>query len=152
MGAKRVLADHDSFSSRFGPDWMIFADPPRHTKLRALVSQAFTPRSIANLEPRIAELSRDLLNEVIERGEMDMALDFAIPLPMMVIAEMLGIPVTDRARFRHWNDVLVAMSYTIGAAHSPRSRQGNERLSSRERRNVRLCDALARPAARVAAG
>jgi cytochrome P450 len=115
---KRVLADHDAFSSRFGPDWMIFADPPRHTKLRALVSQAFTPRSIANLEPRIAEIARELLDDVIPRGEMDMALDFAIPLPLLVIAQMLGIPVADRAKFRHWTDVLLAMSYTIGAAHS----------------------------------
>jgi cytochrome P450 len=113
-GVKRVLAEHGEFSSRYGPDWMSFADPPRHTKLRALISQAFTPRSIANLEPRIGELSRELLDRVIERGEMDMAADFAIPLPMMVIAEMLGIPVADRPKFRQWNNVMVEMSYTIG--------------------------------------
>jgi cytochrome P450 len=77
-GVKRVLADHDAFSSHHGPDWMIFADPPRHTKLRALISQAFTPRSIANLEQRIQELSRELVDAMIDRGEMDMAADFAI--------------------------------------------------------------------------
>jgi cytochrome P450 len=102
---------------------MIFADPPRHTKLRMLISQAFTPRSIASLAPRIAQLARGLLDEVIERGEMDMALDFAVPLPMMVIAEMLGIPLADRAKFRQWSDVLLATSHTIGAPASPEAAQ-----------------------------
>src|SRR5688572_2185114 len=72
-GVKRALDDHERFSSRHGPDWMIFTDPPRHTKLRALISKGFTPRSVANLEPRIRELSRQLLDRVIERGEMDLA-------------------------------------------------------------------------------
>src|SRR4051794_17975896 len=60
-GVMRALTDLDAFSSRYGPDWLIFADPPRHTKLRAIVSRAFTPRSVANLEPRVRELARDLL-------------------------------------------------------------------------------------------
>src|SRR5687768_13826829 len=106
-GVKRVLNDHESFSSRIGPaEWMVFMDPPRHSKLRALISQAFTPRSIANLEPRIHELSRQLLDPVIRGGEMDLANDFSIQLPMMVIAEMLGAPVPDRPRFKQWNEVL----------------------------------------------
>lgn len=113
-GVKRVLNDQETFSSRLGPaEWMIFMDPPRHSKLRALVSQAFTPRSIANLEPRIKELSRELLAPCIERGKMDLADDFSVQLPMMVIAEMLGVPVADRPRFKVWNDVLLNMSYTV---------------------------------------
>jgi cytochrome P450 len=112
-GVKRALDDHEHFSSKHGPDWMIFSDPPRHTKLRALISKGFTPRSVANLEPRIRELSRQLLDRVSERGEMDLAADFAVPLPMMVIAEMLGIPVEDRGRFVGWNDVLLNMSYAV---------------------------------------
>ena len=112
-GVKRALDDHERFSSKHGPDWMIFTDPPRHTKLRALISKGFTPRSVANLEPRIRELSRQLLDRVIERGEMDVAADFAVPLPMMVIAEMLGIPVEDRGRFVAWNEVLLNMSYAV---------------------------------------
>ena len=87
--------------------------PARHSKLRALVSQAFTPRSIANLEPRIRELSLELLDNVVPRGEMDLATDYSIQLPMMVIAEMLGVPVADRPPFRQWNDVLLGMSYTV---------------------------------------
>jgi cytochrome P450 len=112
-GVNRVLTDHATFSSARGPDWIIFMDPPRHTKLRALISRAFTPRSTANLEPRIREISRQLLDRAIERGEMDLAADFSVPLPMAVIAEMLGIPVEDRPRFVRWNDVLLNMSYTI---------------------------------------
>lgn len=113
-GVKRVLNDHEAFGSRVGPaEWMVFVDPPRHSKLRALISQVFTPRSIANLEPRIRELSSELLGKVLARGEMDLAADFSIQLPMMVIAEMLGAPVADRPRFRQWNDVLLNMSYTV---------------------------------------
>jgi cytochrome P450 len=111
---KRMLSDPDVFSSRHGPKWLVFSDPPRHTKLRALIMRAFTPRVIANLEPRIRELSRTLLDPNIERGEMDLAIDFSVPLPMMVIAEMLGIPLADRPRFQRWSDVILNMSYTIG--------------------------------------
>src|SRR6185503_9959831 len=113
-GVKRALTDHETFSPRIGPaEWMIFMDPPRHSKLRALISQAFTPRSVSNLEPRIRKMSRALLEAAIERGTMDLAADFAVPLPMMVIAEMLGVPIIDRPRFQRWNDVLLDMSQTI---------------------------------------
>ena len=111
---QRVLSDHESFSSRHGPEtWMIFQDPPRHAKLRALVSKAFTPRSIAAMEGRIAEVSRELLDAVIDRGEMDLAADYTVPLPMRVIGEMLGVPREDRPLFLRWNDVLLRMSYAV---------------------------------------
>jgi cytochrome P450 len=119
-GVKRAMTDHDTFSSdmrvalRQDPPWLIFFDPPRHTKLRALIMRAFTPRVVAGLEPRIRELSRALLGESAGTGEMDLATDFAIPLPMLVIAEMLGIPAEDRPRFRHWSDVILALSHTLG--------------------------------------
>jgi cytochrome P450 len=118
-GVKRALNDHDSFSSRASPsgggplNWLIFQDPPLHTKLRGLISKAFTPRSIESLEPRIRELSRELLDEKIERGEMDLAADFSVPLPIMVIAEMLGIPIADRSRFKGWSDVILNLSQTV---------------------------------------
>src|SRR4051794_8101639 len=81
-GVNRTLTDHQTFSSHHGPDWIVFTDPPRHTKLRALISRAFTPSSVANLEPRIRELSGQLLDTVVARGQMDLAIDFAIPLPL----------------------------------------------------------------------
>ena len=98
-GVKRALSDHETFSSRVPAprNWFLFSDPPSHTKSRALISRAFTPRSIAGLEPRIRELSRRLLDSVIDRGEMDLAVEFAVPLPMMVIAEMIGIPAAGLA-------------------------------------------------------
>ncbi|WP_222262903.1 cytochrome P450 [Modestobacter marinus] len=80
-------------------------DPPQHRKLRTLVSQAFTPRVVADLEPRIAELTTELLDQVDDRFDLIDAL--AYPLPVIVIAELLGIPTSDRSLFRTWADVLL---------------------------------------------
>jgi cytochrome P450 len=113
-GVKRVLTDHQTFSSMGGPpEWMIFQDPPRHSRLRGLIAQAFTPGSVAALEPRIRELSGTLLDANIDAGVMDLATDLAIPLPMLVIGEMLGLPPEDQASFARWNDVFLRMSYTV---------------------------------------
>ena len=113
-GVKQALNDHETFSSRVPapPHWFLFFDPPSHTKQRALISRAFTPRVVANLEPRIRELSRQLLDQTIERGEMDLAADYAVPLPMLVIAEMIGIPLADWPEFKRWSDVILKLSYT----------------------------------------
>jgi len=124
-GVKRALNDHDAFSSdmstagRVAPDWLVFLDPPRHTKLRSLIMSAFTPRVVANLEPRIRELSRELLDGTIERGEMDMAADYAVPLPVMVIAELIGIPAADWSRFRRWSDAILTLSFTVPGGQKP---------------------------------
>ncbi len=120
-GVKRALVEHDAFSSDLSHapghgnpgEWFLFFDPPRHTKLRALISRAFTPRVVANLEPRIRELSRQLLDRTIECGEMDLAADFAVPLPMLVIAEMLGVPAADWPRYKRWSDVILKLANTI---------------------------------------
>ena len=114
-GVKRIIGEQEVFSSRVpAPDnWFIFFDPPQHTKLRALISRAFTPKSIANLEPQIRQLSRELLDPVSARNEMDLAADYAAPLPMKVIAGMIGIPSADWARFKHWSDVILKLSYTM---------------------------------------
>lgn len=81
--------------------------------MRGLLARAFTPRSVAEVEPRIRWLSRALLDRFTERGEMDLAEDFAIPFPTLVIAEMLGVPVADRPRFRRWSDVILNLSHTL---------------------------------------
>lgn len=73
----------------------------------------------AGLEGRIRDLSRELLNAVIKNGQMDLAVDFAIPLPLVVIAEMLGIPAEDRGRSRSWNDMLLRMSYAVVGPPAP---------------------------------
>jgi cytochrome P450 len=114
-GVKRALCDHDSFSSAVPApkEWFNFFDPPRHTKLRALIARAFTPRVVTNLEPRIRVLSREFLDRTIERGAMDLATDYSVPLPMMVIAEMIGIPTADWPRFKRWSDTILKLSYTL---------------------------------------
>jgi cytochrome P450 len=114
-GTKRALTDHEAFSSAVPApkNWFIFFDPPQHSKLRALIAKAFTPKSITDLEPRIRSLSLEFLNKVIDRGEMDLAEDFAVPLPMTVIAEMIGIPGADWPRYKHWSDVILKLSYTM---------------------------------------
>ena len=103
--------DEASRGVRFA--WLLFIDPPRHTQLRAIISRAFTPRSVSALEPRIRELSRALLAPLVARGEMDLVTDFATPLPMMVIAEMLGVAIDDWPRLKAWSDAIVNLATTI---------------------------------------
>jgi len=111
---KSVLTDHEAFSSRFGPaEWMIFQDPPMHPRLRGLIAQAFTPRTINNLEPDIRDLSKRLLQPLLARGSMDLVGEFSGPLPMRVIARMLGLPDSDLAEFSRWNNAILKMSYTV---------------------------------------
>src|SRR5579872_3688459 len=114
---QRVLSDHTVFSSRFGsgnadPEYpldssLITTDPPRHRQLRNLVTQAFTPRAVAALAPRITVIVDELLAAVAPTGRMDVIADLAYPLPVIVIAELLGIPPEDRARFKQWSDAVV---------------------------------------------
>jgi cytochrome P450 len=82
-------------------------DPPDHTRLRALVHKAFTPRMVENLRPRIQQIATDLLDAMGDHGEGDLIADFAFPLPITVIAEMLGIPTSDREQFRRWTKILL---------------------------------------------
>jgi len=89
---------------------LIATDPPDHTKLRALVSRAFTPRTIAALEPRVRRICDAMVDELVaagERGEADLVLQLAYPFPVVVIAELLGIPAERRADFKRWSDWLV---------------------------------------------
>jgi cytochrome P450 len=113
-GVKRVMSDHEAFSSQVPAprNWFLFLDPPKHTKLRALVSRAFTPGTIAGLAPRIRSLSRELLDQKIEFGAMDLAGDLSVPLPMMVIAEMIGIPADDWAQFNRWSETILNLSHS----------------------------------------
>ncbi|MEC2709775.1 cytochrome P450 family protein [Bacillus thuringiensis] len=89
---------------------MLTVDPPDHTRLRRLVSKAFTPRMIEDLRPRIQQIADELLVAVQEQGKMEIISDFAYPLPIIVISEMLGIPTTDRSQFREWTKVLMNAS------------------------------------------
>ena len=86
---------------------MLRRDPPDHTRLRKLVSKAFTSRALERLRPRVEELADRLLTPLSRCGEFDVIRDFAIPFPVTIIAEMLGIPACDFATFKRWSDHLV---------------------------------------------
>jgi len=88
---------------------LLMVDPPRHTRLRRLVNKAFTPRMVSRLQPRIQALVDELLDAKAGQAEMDVVEDLAYPLPVIVIAEMLGLPVADRERLRHWSDELAGL-------------------------------------------
>ncbi|TMA47540.1 MAG: cytochrome P450 [Deltaproteobacteria bacterium] len=82
--------------------FMLQQDPPAHTRLRRLVSRAFTPRAIAAIRASIQRIVYQCLDQVAPRGEMDVIADLALPVPSTVICEMLGVPVADRDRFTLW--------------------------------------------------
>jgi len=87
---------------------MLGSDPPAHTRLRGLVSKAFTPRMIQRLEPRMHEIANELLDAALEQGDVDLVQALSYPLPVTVIAEIIGIPAEDRAQFKRWSDAAVA--------------------------------------------
>ncbi|HEY9785107.1 MAG TPA: cytochrome P450 [Candidatus Obscuribacterales bacterium] len=82
---------------------MLNQNPPDHTRLRSLVNKAFTPSMINQMRSHIESIANDLIDKVEKKGEMDFVADFSFPLPATVIAEMLGIPVKDRDRFKSWS-------------------------------------------------
>jgi cytochrome P450 len=117
----RVLGDPVTFSSdtlRLLPESvkrgrnmaegnLVQMDEPDHKKLRRLVSEAFTPRVVADLEPRIAALTHQLLDAAERRGRLELVADLAYPLPVIVIAELLGVPSSDRDLFKEWVDKML---------------------------------------------
>ena len=120
----RVLLDTETFSSQrtTNPDGsidpvasggIVGMDPPRHRQLRTLISQAFTPRVVAQLEPRITAIVHDLLDQVQDKDEMDVVDALAFPLPIIVIAELLGVPSSDREQFRRWSTDYVGSDYAL---------------------------------------
>jgi cytochrome P450 len=90
-----------------GAESILFLDPPDHQRHRKLVSPAFTPRRIAAIEHRVRELARELLDPISSGDPIDFAPAVAEPLPMLVIAEMLGVPAEDRDRFKVWSDAMI---------------------------------------------
>ena len=88
--------------TRVYDNWLLQLDPPDHTRLRALLNQAFTPRASERMAPLIHRVTRDLLDRVCAAGRMDVVADLAYPLPMIVIAEMLGVPREDHDRIKDW--------------------------------------------------
>ncbi len=130
---KAVLLDHVNFSSvqpptigfgeqnkLFGSDpSMLSADPPIHTRLRKLVSRDFTPRRIRELEPRIREITNHLVDAVQRKGSLEVMADVANVLPVMVIAEMLGVPADHYQTFKHWSDRIIESDNVVPGMPMP---------------------------------
>lgn len=91
--------------------WMVFHDPPEHPRLREPLRRAFTPRRIADLTPRIEAIVAELLHDLESNDAPDLIEDFAFPLPAIVIAELLGVPASDREEFKHWSDQLATLVF-----------------------------------------
>jgi cytochrome P450 len=114
---------------------MLTMDPPRHTKLRSLVSKGFTPRQVARLNEHIADMARQIVDDVIERGECDFVEDIAGALPSYVIAELLGIPLADGRRLYELTEIMntgVIADPSVKEAQMQMFLYGNE-LAARKR-------------------
>jgi cytochrome P450 len=133
--AAAIIRDHERFSSvpAYSPyleerikvfgdaPRIVFSDPPVHTRLRRVVSRAFTPKRIRELEPRIREFTAGLLDRVERKGEFEAMSDLANRLPVMVIAEMLGVPNADYEQFKHWSDAVIESDNTLPGTPLPDS-------------------------------
>lgn len=110
--SKDLYGPGDHYLRLFGPNSaglnknMLNSDPPEHSRLRQVTSRAFAPRRIEALRPRVAEIVSNLLDKIEPQGHADLMRDFAIPLPMLVVSELLGIPRTDNDSVLEWTQVI----------------------------------------------
>ncbi|MEW2514041.1 cytochrome P450 [Streptomyces sp. NPDC046870] len=103
----RLIAQLPQFERESMTSTMLRSDPPDHTRLRRLVSKAFTARRVAELRPRVQEITDRLLDAVVPAGRAELVADFALPLPVTVIGELLGVPVDERYDFQRWTDAML---------------------------------------------
>jgi cytochrome P450 len=119
---QHVLLDTKTFSSQralkpdgtvdeIGGAGILGMDPPRHRHLRSLIAQSFTHKRIRDLEPRVQQITTQLLDELALQPTADLVAQLAFPLPIMVIAELLGVPLTNSAQFRSWAADTVGSNY-----------------------------------------
>src|SRR5262249_2104923 len=102
---------------------IFFADPDDHARLRRLIQRAFAPRVTDALAPQIAEIVDQLLAPALGRGQMDAIAEFAYPLPLIVLARLLGVPAEDREQLREWS---LAIGPTVDFGVTPEARdRGN---------------------------
>lgn len=108
FGRTAPPAEHEPFHT-LNDHGMLDLEPPDHTRIRRLVSKAFTPRTVEQLKPYVRDLAGELVAGLVEAGGGDLLADVAEPLPVAVIAEMLGIPESDRAQLRPWSADICGM-------------------------------------------
>lgn len=119
--ALQPIADDVRSLRQFQSLWMLYSDPPRHTRLRALVTAAFTPRMVARMRTRIEQIVDSLLDGAGDAGaeSLDVIADLADPLPTTVIAELLGLPPGDRMLFKRWSDDIAAGFFLVVTRETP---------------------------------
>jgi cytochrome P450 len=124
-----VAQNWEDFSTTWGPGpqriespvaSILQSDPPDHTRLRSIIARAFTPRAVAASDGLVEEAARECVDAILAAGEADLIDTYAIPIPVAVIAEMLGVPREDHGRFRKWSDDIVG---AIGGRVNPRQSQ-----------------------------
>ena len=135
-----ILRDHARFSNqglptdtyvRIGPLGMLALDPPDHTRLRALVSRAFTPKSVAALQPKVEQIADDLLHAIEGQTRFDLMNAFAFPLPVIVIAQMLGVHTEDLDRFKAWSNLIsLSIEPILDDENIKRARQARVELEA----------------------
>jgi cytochrome P450 len=129
--AQRMLADGVNVRPQ-GPPMFLFLDPPDHTRLRKLVSKAFVPKVVNELQPDIAELVDGLLDRIAEQGRFDVIGDLAYPLPVAVICRLLGVPLEDEPRFSRASGLLAQALDPFFMITGTPSEGMQERLRARE--------------------
>ena len=132
--------------------WAVFNDPPDHTRRRALLNKAFTPRAVAALRPVIEAIVERLLDGIAGRAEFDLIADFAYPLPATVIAGMIGVPAADLDRFKRWSDDIAAF---VGSALATPDKRGRAERGVREMTEyfrAMVAEHRARPRADILSG
>ena len=92
-------------------DWLVFRDPPDHTRLRKLVSRAFTPRAVESWRSRANQVVDQTLRELADKSSVDLITEFAYPIPAVVIAEIMGVPPNDRDTFKEWSDSVMVLVF-----------------------------------------
>ncbi|WP_315373414.1 cytochrome P450, partial [Paenibacillus xylanexedens] len=100
---RRYGADNQSIFSNN----MLFSDPPDHKRLRGLVQKAFTPKLVTDMRSHIQDIADELLDNLPSQEKMNLIDDFAFPLPIIVISEILGVPLDDRDKFRIWSNTII---------------------------------------------
>jgi len=112
-------------------------DPPLHNKMRKLVSRAFTPKVVADLEPRIAAITHEMLDAVAGKDRLELVADLAYPLPVIVIAELLGVPASDRHLFKQWVDKMFENSEQVSLVKQDEKQDLAIKKSLEQQQNLR---------------
>ena len=92
-------------------EWLVFRDPPDHTRLRKLVSRAFTPRAVESWRVRAQQIVEEMIDKIDDHSSIDLIQDFAYPIPAVVIAEIMGVPPADRDLFKEWSDSVMILVF-----------------------------------------